>query len=176
MIEDATSGIVSLTAASNARAGSYPITVRAVSAANLDRIGGAKLNGRIVRQAYVTITPPAPFTIDRTPPVPLTKPSSKPITAPTAVATKAPPPSGVPAAPGKPICTKAQGVVATNAQKILSGFTGPAFAVAYNPARTVLAVAEADGMVRLFDVKSGTMIKQLVPVSLADASTKDEAP
>jgi WD40 repeat protein len=57
--------------------------------------------------------------------------------------------------------------IQTNAQLVLSGNEGAVFAVAWNPDGSAIATAGADGAVRLFDAKSGEMVKSFVPVPLA---------
>ncbi|HXE54990.1 MAG TPA: c-type cytochrome domain-containing protein [Tepidisphaeraceae bacterium] len=49
---------------------------------------------------------------------------------------------------------------------VLSGIQGPIYAVAYTPDGSTLATAGADGYVRLFDARTGKLIKQFVPVPL----------
>lgn len=44
--------------------------------------------------------------------------------------------------------------------------TGPVFAVAFNPNGQQVAVAGFDGRVRLYDVKTGKLVKKFVPVKL----------
>ncbi len=48
----------------------------------------------------------------------------------------------------------------------LSGHAGPIFAIAYRPDGAVIATAGFDGRVRLFEAKSGKLIKQFSPVPL----------
>jgi len=55
---------------------------------------------------------------------------------------------------------------------ILSGFQGPIYAIAYKPDGSAIAAGGADGMVRLFDAKSGNLLKAFVPVPLTSATTQ----
>lgn len=52
----------------------------------------------------------------------------------------------------------------------LSGFQGPIYAVAYQPNGAVIAAGGSDGSVRLFDAKTGNLIKQFIPVPLLNAA------
>lgn len=55
----------------------------------------------------------------------------------------------------------------SNAQLILSaGQTGPVFAIAWNPDGSTIATGGFDGSVRLFDAKSGNLIKQFSAVPI----------
>jgi hypothetical protein len=60
--------------------------------------------------------------------------------------------------------------VVTNAQLVLSGNAGPVFAVAWKPDGSAIATAGADGVVRLFDAKSGDLLKEFTPVPLGASS------
>jgi WD40 repeat protein/mono/diheme cytochrome c family protein len=48
-----------------------------------------------------------------------------------------------------------------------SGIAGPVYSIAYRPDTSQIAVAGYDGQVRLFDPKTGKLIKQFVPVPLS---------
>ena len=48
----------------------------------------------------------------------------------------------------------------------LSGHTGPVFAIAYSPDGSVIATGGFDGAVRLFDAKTGNLVKQFPSVPL----------
>jgi WD40 repeat protein len=52
----------------------------------------------------------------------------------------------------------------------LSGFQGPIYAVAYQPNGAVIAAGGSDGSVRLFDARTGNLIKQFIPVPLLNAA------
>jgi WD40 repeat protein/mono/diheme cytochrome c family protein len=58
----------------------------------------------------------------------------------------------------------------------LSGHTGPVFAIAYSPDGNVIATGGFDGNIRLFDAKSGNLIKQFPSVPLNAAAPKPAAP
>ena len=69
----------------------------------------------------------------------------------------------------------------------LSGHAGPVFAISYSPDGAVIATGGFDGMVRLYDAKSGNLVKQFSSVPLKgdpaaqqekkpDASPKAPAP
>ena len=57
----------------------------------------------------------------------------------------------------------------------LSGHQGPIYAVAYKPDGSAIATGGADGFVRLFEAKTGNLIKQFVPVPLESATTRPSA-
>jgi WD40 repeat protein/regulation of enolase protein 1 (concanavalin A-like superfamily) len=57
-----------------------------------------------------------------------------------------------------------------------SGIAGPVYTISYRPDGAQIAVAGYDGQVRLFDPKTGTLIKQFVPVPLSAAGTLQEKP
>jgi hypothetical protein len=64
---------------------------------------------------------------------------------------------------------------ATNGAKplaTLSGINGPVYALSYKPDGSMIAVGGSDGAVRLYDPKSGSMVKQFVPVPLTPPSTQ----
>jgi len=48
----------------------------------------------------------------------------------------------------------------------LSGIQGPIYSIVYQPSAARLAVAGYDGAVRLFDAKTGNLVKQFVPVPI----------
>jgi WD40 repeat protein len=54
----------------------------------------------------------------------------------------------------------------------LSGMQGPVYALAYKPDGLSIAVGGADGNVRLFDPKTGKLVKQFVPVPIAAPATQ----
>ena len=62
-IEEGSSGIFTLSASPDTAIGTYPIEIVAVGPGNVRRIGGAELNNRVVRQAYLTVTEAAPMTV-----------------------------------------------------------------------------------------------------------------
>ena len=49
----------------------------------------------------------------------------------------------------------------------LPGITGPVFAVAFRPDGKQVAVGGFDGMIRLYDVESGKLTKEFVPVTIS---------
>jgi WD40 repeat protein len=51
----------------------------------------------------------------------------------------------------------------------LSGHQGSIHAIAYSPDGTRLATGGFDGQVRLFDAKTGSLVKQFVPVPITPA-------
>jgi WD40 repeat protein len=57
----------------------------------------------------------------------------------------------------------------------LSGIQGPVYAIAYKPDGSELAAGGADGSVRLFDPKTGNLIKQFVPVPIENPTTQPSA-
>jgi WD40 repeat protein len=65
--------------------------------------------------------------------------------------------------PKKPVAA-----VQNKAALTLDGFTGPVFAVAYKPDGSVIAAGGFDGHVRLFDAKSGELVKDFVPVPIKE--------
>lgn len=54
----------------------------------------------------------------------------------------------------------------------LSGIQGPVYAIAYRPDGSEIATGGTDGFVRLFDPKTGNLIRQFVPVPIADSTTQ----
>ena len=56
-----------------------------------------------------------------------------------------------------------------------SGISGPVYSIAYRPDSTQIAVAGYDGQVRLFDPKTGSLIKQFVSVPLSAPPSSQEA-
>jgi WD40 repeat protein/mono/diheme cytochrome c family protein len=61
---------------------------------------------------------------------------------------------------------KTYGEVQSNSQLILPGHTGAVFAVSWKSDGSTIATAGFDGMVRLFDAKTGTLVKEFVPVPI----------
>lgn len=61
---------------------------------------------------------------------------------------------------------KVFGEVQSSAQLILSGHGGAVFAVSWKMDGSAIATAGFDGMVRLFDAKSGSLVKEFVPVPM----------
>ena len=57
----------------------------------------------------------------------------------------------------------------------LSGFQGPVYAVAYNPKAGTIVAGGEDGFLRLFDVKTGNLLKQFLPVPISGATTEPSA-
>jgi WD40 repeat protein len=57
-----------------------------------------------------------------------------------------------------------------NRMATLSGHEGPVFAVAWSPDGNVIATGGFDGNVRLFEAKSGNLIKSFVPVPIEGAA------
>jgi WD40 repeat protein len=55
---------------------------------------------------------------------------------------------------------------------VLSGISGPVYAICYQPDGAIVAVGGSDGMVRLYDPKSGALRKQFIPVPLSSPSTQ----
>ena len=58
-----------------------------------------------------------------------------------------------------------------HAVETLSGIQGPVYAIAFRPNESTVAVGGDDGMVRLYDSKSGNVIKQFVPVPISPPTT-----
>jgi len=56
-----------------------------------------------------------------------------------------------------------------------SGMQGPIYSIAYRPDNSQIAVGGYDGQVRLFDPKSGALIKQFIPVPLSPAPVSAKA-
>ena len=54
----------------------------------------------------------------------------------------------------------------------LSGMSGPVYAVAYRPDGTAIAAGGSDGMVRLYDAKTGVLRNRFVPVPVSSPSTQ----
>ena len=75
-----------------------------------------------------------------------------------------------PAAPARPQrpgrAARPKVEVQSKALLALDGFSGPVYAIAYKPDGSVIAAAGFDGQVRLFDAKTGDLIKEFVPVPL----------
>ena len=69
-----------------------------------------------------------------------------------------------------------KGPRSTTAQLVLSGHAGPVFAVAWKPDGSVIATAGFDGKVRLFDAKTGNLVKQFVPVPLSKEKSPETRP
>jgi WD40 repeat protein len=64
----------------------------------------------------------------------------------------------------------------TKALLTLSGHQGPVFAVAYKPDGSAIATGGFDGTVRLYDPKTGDLVKQFVPVPIAGAKSPETRP
>lgn len=60
----------------------------------------------------------------------------------------------------------------SKATMILSGVQGPVYCLAYRPDGSVIATGGADGYLRLFDAKTGSLLKQFVPVPLEVSATQ----
>jgi WD40 repeat protein len=58
----------------------------------------------------------------------------------------------------------------------LSGHQGPVFAIAYKPDGTTIAAGGFDGTVRLYDTKTGNLIKQFVPVPIGEVKSPETRP
>jgi WD40 repeat protein len=54
----------------------------------------------------------------------------------------------------------------------LSGFAGPVYAVAYSPNGLAVAAGGSDGVVRLFDPKTGALQQHFIPVPILSPSTQ----
>jgi WD40 repeat protein len=57
----------------------------------------------------------------------------------------------------------------------LSGIQGPVYAIAYKPDGSEIAAGGADGSVRLFDPKTGNLIRQFMPVPIENPTTRPTA-
>ena len=57
----------------------------------------------------------------------------------------------------------------------LSGIQGPIYAIAYKPDGSEIAIGGADGIIRLFDPKTGNLIRQFVPVPIENPTTRPSA-
>jgi WD40 repeat protein len=66
--------------------------------------------------------------------------------------------------------------VQTKELMTLSGHEGPVYAIAYKPDGSTIATGGFDGTVRLFDAKTGDLVKQFVPVPIAGAKAPDTRP
>ena len=64
----------------------------------------------------------------------------------------------------------------TKALLTLSGHQGPVFAVAYKPDGSAIATGGFDGTIRLYDPKTGDLVKQFVPVPIAGAKLPETRP
>ena len=62
------------------------------------------------------------------------------------------------------------------AQAALSGHAGPVYAIAWSPDGATIATGGFDGMVRLFDAKTGNLTKQFSPVPLEAGPPATPAP
>lgn len=56
--------------------------------------------------------------------------------------------------------------------QVLSGARGPIYAIAYRPDGSTLAVGGSDGYVRLFDAKSGSLLREFIPVPVSSSTTQ----
>jgi WD40 repeat protein len=54
----------------------------------------------------------------------------------------------------------------------LPGIDGPVYAIAYRPDGLAIAVGGSDGLVRLFNAETGSLLKQFVPVPMATPNTQ----
>lgn len=63
VIDESTSGILTLAASSEVAVGTYPIHIVAIGTGEATRRGSAELNNRVVQQAYLTVTEAAPMTV-----------------------------------------------------------------------------------------------------------------
>ena len=54
----------------------------------------------------------------------------------------------------------------------LTGAGGPVYAVAYKPDGSIIAAGGSDGLVRLFDPKTGSLIRQFIPVPVSSSTSQ----
>ena len=64
----------------------------------------------------------------------------------------------------------------SKAQMTLSGHQGPVFAIAYKPDGSVIATGGFDGRVRLYEAKTGNLVRDFIPVPVAGAKPADTRP
>jgi hypothetical protein len=79
-----------------------------------------------------------------------------------------------PAKKGKAV-RKTYGTLQSNAELILSGHSGAVFAVSWKSDGSILATAGVDGQVRLFNAKTGELVKEFIPVPIESKTASAKA-